>query len=137
MRTIVEILKDNEFYDMHRIFEMATISRPNDNLPKSAKVCVYGENDGQGTKEPHFHIIIDNGEIELEISLKHALQLNIWRTKRNYPKSWEGITNVKKAIQEWLQKKHYKFTEVTNLQYIVQVWNDNNPSNEIDDDYVI
>ena len=136
MKQIKEVIQDNNFYSMHRINEMATISRPGDNLPKSAKVCIYGENDEQGTKEPHFHIIIDNGEIELEISLKHAHQLNIWRTKRNYPKSWDGITNVKKAINAWLDAKNLVDTSKTNLELMVITWNLNNPNNEIDNDYV-
>ena len=33
---------------------------------------------------------LNNGEIELEIYLKNAKQLNIWRTKRNYPKSFSN-----------------------------------------------
>ena len=135
MKQIVEVIQDNEFYSMHRINEMATISNPEDKLPQSSKVCVYGEKDEQGTKEPHFHIIIDNGEIELEIYLKNAKQLNIWRTKRNYPKSWDGITNVKKAIIKWLSKENPDFPNMTNLQVIVSTWNLNNPNNKVRLDY--
>lgn len=121
---------------MHRLDEMATISRPGDNLPKSAKVCIYGENDEQGTKIPHFHIIIDNGEIELEVKLEHAHELNIWRTKRNYPKSWNKITNVRDAIKLWLDAKNLVDTSKTNLELMVITWNLNNPNNEINFDFV-
>lgn len=136
MKNISEILQDKAFDDKHRLFEIATISRPNDNLPRSARICVCGENDEQGTKTPHFHVLIDNGDIELEVAFRHVKELNIWRTKRNYPKSWDGLSNVKKAIQDWLAKPHHKFNNFTNLQYMVQAWNDNNPSNEITDDYL-
>ena len=136
MRNILEILEDKKFYNMHKLFEMATISRPEDKLPQNTKVCVYGENDEQGTKIPHFHIIIENGEIELEVELKHAHELNIWRTKKNYPKSWDGITNVKKAIKLWLDTQNLVDTSKTNLELMVITWNLNNPSNEIDKDYV-
>lgn len=136
MKKITEILQDTMFYSLHRINEMSTLSRPADNLPKSAKVCVYGENDEQGTKEPHFHIIIDNGNIELEISLKHVDELNIWRTKRNYPKSWDGLSNVKKAIQIWLNSNNTVDKSKTNKELLVITWNLNNPTNEINLDYI-
>lgn len=136
MKNITEVIQDNKFNSMHRIDEMATISRPGDNLPKSTKVCIYGENDEQGTKTPHFHVIIDNGDIELEVSLKHIKELNIWRTKRNYPKSWDEITNIKKSILEWLDKKNLVDPSKTNIELMVITWNLNNPTNEIDNDYV-
>lgn len=136
MKNITEVIQDNKFNSMHRIDEMATISRPGDNLPKSTKVCIYGENDEQGTKTPHFHVIIDNGDIELEVSLKHIKELNIWRTKRNYPKSWNEITNIKKSILEWLDKKNLVDPSKTNIELMVITWNLNNPTNEIDNDYV-
>lgn len=47
--------------NLHRLDEMAKISRDFDQLPKNAEVWVYGENDEQGTKTPHFHLKIDNG----------------------------------------------------------------------------
>ena len=127
MKKITEILQDTMFYSLHRINEMSTLSRPADKLPKSAKVCVYGEN---------FHIIIDNGDIELEISLKHVDELNIWRTKRNYPKSWDGLSNVKKAIQTWLNSNNTVDKSKTNKELLVITWNLNNPTNEINLDYI-
>ena len=129
------IKEEQEWINIHRIDEMAQISRPSDELPRNAEVWVYGENDEPGTKTPHIHIKIDNGEIELEVSLQHLFDLNIWRTTHNYPKSWDGLSKVKKAVRKWLQKTHKKFN-VTNAEYIVQVWNDNNPSNEIDDEFI-
>ena len=137
MKRLTEILQDNEFYNRHRIDEMAQISRPSDGLPRNAEVWVYGEGDEQGTKNPHIHIKIDNGKIEFEVDIKSIKELNIWRTKRNYPKSWDGLTKVKKAIIEWLDKPHRKINSITNAQYIVLMWNDNNPSNEIDDDFYL
>lgn len=136
MRNILEILEDKKFYNMHKLFEMATISRAEDKLPQNTKVCVYGENDEQGTKVPHFHVIIDNGKIEFEIYIKNGYELNIWRSKNKKYKDWSNHNNVKKAVIDFLKKKHRKFTNITNLEYIIQVWNDNNPTNEIDDDYI-
>ena len=136
MKTLNEVIEDNKFYNMHRIDEMATISRPADNLPKSTKICIYGENDEQGTKVPHFHVVIDNGDIELEVHLKHIHDLNIWRTKKNYPKSWDGLANVKEKVSEWLNKKNVIDPSKTNTELMVITWNLNNPSNEIDKDFV-
>lgn len=137
MKTLTDMISDSKFEKMHIINEMATMSRPSDKLPKSAKVCIYGEDDEPGTKEPHFHVIIDNGEIELEISLRHVHELNIWRTKRNYPLSWDGLTNVKKAIHKWLDNKSAVDKTKTNLELMIIVWNLNNPTNEIDNEFVV
>lgn len=136
MGSIKEVIQDIDFKNMHRINEVATISRPGDNLPKSVKVCIYVENDEQGTKIPHYHIIIDHRDIELEVKLEHAYELNIWRTKRNYPKSWDEITNVRDAIRLWLDSKNLVDTSKTNLELMVITWNLNNPNNEIDKDFV-
>ena len=136
MRNLFEILEDKKFYSMHLLNEMSTISKQSDNLPKSSKVCVYGEKDEPGTKVPHFHVIIDNGKIEFEIYIKNARELNIWRVKNKKQKTWEGYTNVKKAIVKWLDKENPNFRGMTNLEVILQVWNLNNPSNEIDNNYI-
>ena len=65
---LYEVINNAEFYEMHHLDEMSTISRPTDNIPNNTKIMVYAENDVQGTKTPHFHISIDNGNIELELN---------------------------------------------------------------------
>ena len=126
---------NNEFSSLHRIDEMVTISRPTDNIPRKSKVIVYGENDEQGAKTPHFHIQIDNGDIELEIKFEHIKDMTIWRTKDNYPKSWNGITDVRDRVVVWLDEKSKKNYGLTNLQRMVMAWNDGNPTNEIDEEF--
>lgn len=88
---------NEEFNSLHNLNEMAMSSRPTDNIPRSTVIYIYNEKDEQGAKTPHFHVIIDNGKIELEVQFKHIKNLIIWRTKGNYPKSWNGINNVKKT----------------------------------------
>ena len=78
MKKITEVIQDSDFYSIHRINEMATISNPT---------------------------------------------------------TWEGITNIKKAIQEWLTKENPDFPNMTNLQVIVSTWNVNNPSNKVNLNY--
>ena len=128
------VLKFDEydFLSKHKIEEMATISRPTDNIPKKSKIIVYGENDENGTKTPHFHVQINNGEIELEIKFEHIRNMEIWRTKNNYPKSWDGISDVRDRIIEWLDETSKKNFGVTNLERMIMSWNDGNPNNEID-----
>ena len=92
--TFEEYAMNDDFLSNHRIGEMATISRPTDNLLRNSKVIVCGESDEQGTKIPHFHVQIDNGEIDLEIKFEHIKNMDIWRTKNNYPNSWNGIIIV-------------------------------------------
>lgn len=125
----------NNFLSMHRVDEMATISRPTDNIPRKSKVMVYGENDEQGTKIPHFHVQIDNGAIELEIKFEHIRNMVIWRTKNNYPKNWNGIIDVRNRIVEWFDEVSKKNFGISNLKRMIMAWNDGNPTNEIDEQF--
>lgn len=120
----------------HRLNEMALVSSPIDNLPKNTKICVYGENDEQGTKESHMHILIDNGAIELEVKLKNVDNLEIWRTKRNYPKTWDGLSNIKKSIIEWLDKLYSRNKKLSNKEALAFFWNGENPNHIIPDSYL-
>lgn len=130
-----EVVKEIEFASKHRLDEMFTLSRPTDNIPKSTKILVYGENDTQGTKTPHFHVSIDNGNVEFEIQFKHIDELIIWRTKGNHPKTWDGYMNVKKRISEWLHEENKQAFNLTNLRRMINAWNDSNPTNEITEDF--
>ena len=133
--SLEEYTMNDDFLSKHRIDEMATISRPTDNIPRKSKVIVYGEGDEQGTKTPHFHVQIDNGAIELEIMFEHIRTMEIWRTKNNYPKSWDGITDVRDRIIEWFDEVSEKNFGVSNLKRMIMAWNDGNPTNEIDEHF--
>ena len=85
---------NDDFLSKHRIDEIATNSRPTDNIPRKSKVIVYGENDEQATKTPHFHVQIDNGDIELE--------LHYW-------------TEVSGIIEHYYFKKHNGFLIPNNM----------------------
>ena len=123
---------NEDFLSKHRIDEKATISRPTDNIPRRSKVLVYGEKDEQGIKTPHFHVQIDNGDIELEIKFEHIKNMDIWRTKNNYPKSWNDITDVRDGIIEWLQRQNTDYPGFTNYIVLAKTWNQNNRDNQID-----
>ena len=67
MNTIIDYIFETEHRkNIHNVFEMLLISDSKDNLSKNTKIYVYGENDEQGTKPPHFHIKMDN-RYEFEI----------------------------------------------------------------------
>lgn len=121
----------------HRLDEMAKISRGYDQLPKNAEVWVYGENDIQGTKTPHFHLKIYNGDIELEIFIENITEMNIWRTKGNYPKSWNNITDVRDAVIKWLRQRNKKKKTLYNWEIVVMEWNNCNTTNEIEDEFAM
>ena len=131
-----QILADN-FNDLHRLDEMAKLSRDYDQLPKNAEIWVYGEKDLQGTKTPHFHLLINHGEIELEIKIEDILKMSIWRTKNNYPKSWGGLANVRDAVKQWLLKPYKKIPGIYNWKRVVEAWNDANSNNEVEDDFAM
>ena len=99
-------------------------------------VWIYGENDEQCTKVPHFHVIGKN--FEFEVRIQHIYELNIWRTKfidkiRN-KNTWNERAKIKKSIQAWLNAQN-KDLPVTNAEMIVSTWNQNNPSNRITQSY--
>lgn len=128
--TRANFLEASMFEQYHPLNEMATISSPKDNLPRNTKVCVYGEGDEQGTKVPHYHVLIDHGKIELEVYIQRARGLVIWRTKNNRPLNLDcdGITDVRKKLQKWLDQPSANFREMTNLDVILSSWNANNPN---------
>lgn len=128
-----ENVEEIKFSKNHRLDEILTLSRPTDNIPKSTKILVYGENDE--LTPPHFHVSIDNGKVELEILLEHVEELIIWRAKGNRPKTWDGYVNVKMRITEWLHETNKHAFNLTNLQRLVNAWNDANPTNEIEEDF--
>ena len=128
MKTVSERIFENE----HPIMEMAMVSDPDDQLPMKTKICVFGgEGQENSQKEPHFHVIINNGEREFEVFIKNIDDLEIWWVKGNHPRTWTGYTNVKKAIEKWLNEKSKNFPPYTNRESIVRMWNGNNPSNKI------
>ena len=126
---------EDKFLSRHRLNDVATISRPTDNIPRNARVIVYGENDEQGMETPHFHIQIVDDDIELEVKFEHIKDMVIWRTKCNYPKNWNGIADVRDRIKEWLDETTKKNFGVSNLNRMIMAWNDGNPTNEIDEHF--
>lgn len=118
----------------HHLNEMARIDDPHhDKLPKKIKIWVYGENDEQGSKTPHFHVIGEN--FEFEIYIRHIHRLDIWRTKFIDKKSnsgtWNERAEIRDAILEWLDKPNTDFAPLTNASVIVAQWNQNNYEHKI------
>ena len=136
MISLKEIFEIKKFENRHLLLEMAIISDDNDKLPNNAQVIIYPEKDIQGTKTPHFHLKINHGDIEFEIELKNVQELNIWRVKTKKNKDWEGLSNVKKAIQLWLTSKAYDMENTYNWELLIGAWNRSNPSNRINKEYL-
>lgn len=131
MKSLLEfIFEQNHAKGLDKIFEMSLISDKTDQLPNNTEIYVYGENDLQGTKTPHFHVIIDKGKFEFEIAFDHFHDLEIWRSKTN-KYDWSGYKNVKKAIKRWLMQKNADNT-YKNIEMILNEWNRRNDTNEID-----
>lgn len=131
MKKINEFIFEQEHIKgPHGIFEMAQISNTGE-LPKNSSVWVYGENDEQGTKPPHFHVKIDNDRFEFEIKFDNFHDLDIWRSKTN-KYDWKDYSNVKKELKKWFNQNNSELPDMTNLEAILSVWNMNNPNHKID-----
>ena len=63
--------------------------------------------------------------------------MTIWRTKHNFPKSWDGITEVRDKVKDWLMKPNKKRLSLYNWQIVTDEWNNANSSNEVEDDFVV
>lgn len=132
MKDLTTYINEQQFIADHPILEMAMVSSPQDQLPMNTKICVYGgEGAEKSQKEPHFHVIINNGEREFEIFIKDIDELDIWRVKGNYEKTWNNYTKVHKAIKKWLDEKSTNWPEINNRISIIRQWNANNPTNAI------
>lgn len=114
----------------HGIFEMSQVSDKTDQLPKNTEVWVYSEKDEQGTKPPHFHVLIDK-MLEFEIKLDDIDTLDIWQSKTQ-KKDWDNYSNVRKELKKWLDRPNNEDPEKTNLEAILYLWNVNNKTNRID-----
>lgn len=134
MKKISEIGNISVKMEEHRLNEMARIDDPHhDFLPKNIKIYVYGENDEQATKVPHFHVIGE--DFEFEVKIEHIYYLDIWRTKfikdKSNANTWNERRKIRDAIAEWLDNKNYDMSPLSNASTIVAQWNQNNPDHKI------
>ena len=95
-----------------------------------SSVWVYGENDEQGTKPPHFHIKV-NDRFEFEVKFDNFHDLDIWRSK-TIKHDCKKLNKVKKSVKEWLTKMNIEEPEKTNIDVILTEWNRQNPNHKID-----
>lgn len=132
VEVISEALFENEHSkNPHGIFEMARVSDTSDQLPNNASIWVYGEKDEQGTKPPHFHIIIDKGKFEFEVTFDHFHDLKIWRSK-TVKHDWKEYSKLKKAIKKWLNQDNVDMEGFKNIKAIMVHWNANNSNSKVD-----
>ena len=136
MKSIPEFRLENEHIKgVHGIFEMSQISDKKDNLLLNSSIWVYGENDINGTKSPHFHIKIDN-RFEFEIKFDNFHNLDIWRSK-TVKYDWKELKQIKKSIKEWLLKPNTEEPDRLNIEVILIEWNRQNPNHKIDKQYYL
>ena len=136
MNSITEFIFENEHTKgVHGIFEMSQISDKKDNLPLNSSIWVYGENDINGTKPPHFHIKIDN-RFEFEIKFENFHNLDIWRSK-TVKYDWKELKQIKKSVKEWLLKSNTEEPDRLNIEVILTEWNRQNPNHKINKQYYL
>lgn len=135
MKTINDFIFEQEHVKgPHGIFEMSQISDKGE-LPENSSIWVYGENDEQGTKPPHFHIKIDN-RFEFEIKFDNFHNLDIWRSK-TVKHDWKQLKTIKKAIKEWFMKINSEEDDKLNIEVILTEWNMQNPNHKINKKHYI
>ena len=113
----------------HRLYEMARMNPPEDNLAEGVEIWVYAE--GHHASHPHFHICKDrpHESLDIEVSIKKIDELNISQSKTGHS-SWIGLEKMHDAIKKWLNRQAFD-ADMTNKEAIRQEWNRCNLSNRV------
>lgn len=99
------------------------------------EVWVYGNDKSSMT--PHFHYFDKKSKNQFEVeimiddlSICHsALRGGI---PQNRLLTWEGISDAKKALDEWLGSPNANMPSETNYKMLKVAWNQNNRDNQVE-----
>jgi len=117
------------------LVEMARIDEPSrDNrILGTREVWVYGQD--RSSMSPHFHYFNKKNKtfsIEVRISdLSVCFSQPRTGVPQNRLLSWYGLTDDKKALDEWLRQPNSDVPSITNYQAIKLAWNQNNRDNPV------
>ena len=122
------------------LMEMARVDNPkmDSRILGAKEIWVYTADKQQ--MPPHFHYKDTKGSVQfdLEIKIKPIKDLIICNSgKRDgVPedkfRTWYGLSDAKKSLQNWLFSKNSHFKTSTNYDVLVFMWNSINPNNVVD-----
>lgn len=122
------------------LMEMARVDNPkmDSRILGTKEIWVYTADKPQ--MPPHFHYRDMKGSVQfdLEIKIEPIKDLIICNSgKRNgVPedklRTWYGLSDAKKSLQNWLSSKNRHFKTSTNYDVLVFMWNSINPDNVVD-----
>lgn len=118
----------------HSSHDMTRMDDPHtDRLRGNLKIYVCRENDIQGMKVPHFHVI--GYDFEFEVYIEHIRDLVILGTKRIDKRknagTWKCRMDIRDAVVECLDKPNTGLSPITNASAILAQWNINNPDHKV------
>lgn len=103
-------------------------SKKDTHILKGLKIHVYNLDREQMT--PHIHIVDDNGEIEIEVSLLDWTIINV-KKPQNIEPNWSNFRSIKDRFEEWLHQYHNK-SDILNVFWLYELWDGENPNNTLD-----
>ena len=119
------------------LLEMARVDNPQKDyvILGDCEIWIYGTD--RSSMTPHFHYLRRRGKtnpFELEIRLTDfTICFSKPRTgvSKNKLLSWEGLSQERKALFEWLDSTSSELKNVKNKDILKLVWNQNNRDNPI------
>jgi len=115
-----------KYLDSFKLEEMARLGKI-DNID----VRVYTEPLGN----PSVHLVTKKYEIVIELKNLYILEIKKNdKSKYKFKKNEELPSDIKKSVMSLLLSKH-KGINLTMREYLLTLWNDNNPGFEIKDSY--
>lgn len=124
-RKIYEYCNHSTILNMNPIVEMARLNkREIGNVPfpyNKFDIRIWSNDHNP----PHFHVIAEGWDISFLIENGEEYRVN---THSNDSKIYSYIV---KNIKPWLQMKNFKHSYMTNQEYAMEVWEDENEINNI------
>lgn len=122
------------------LIEMARVDNPkmDSKILGTKEIWVYTADKQQ--MPPYFYYKDTKGSVQfdLEIKIKPIKDLIIYNSGKrdSVPedklRTWYGLSDAKKSLQNWLFSKNSYFKTSTNYDVLVFMWNSINPNNVID-----
>ena len=124
------------------LMEMARVDNPkkDSEILGTKEIWVYAAD--KPKMPPHFHYkdVKGNVRFNLEIKIDPIKDLIICNSEKrngvpeNILRTWYGLSEAKKSLQDWLVSMNSHFTTYTNYDVLVFMWNSINPDNVINVD---
>jgi hypothetical protein len=118
------------------LLEMARVDNPQKDyvILGDCEIWIYGQD--RSSMTPHFHYLRRRGKNPFELEIRLTDFTICFSKPRNGVSenklfSWEGLSQERKALFEWLDSTSSELKTAKNKDILKLVWNQNNRDNTI------